>query len=120
MLIVDPDQAIAQACHQALARACHVCRIAPDIEVGKTLLKINKYEAVVVDWLLPDALSLGERARNEGVSRVVFTGPELTEETRSALRILKFGYLVKPFGIGALFAAIGHEGHPGEPPEGTR
>lgn len=110
VLVVEDDESHAQFIVEGLKQAGHNVDRAHDGREGLFLATDEKYDAMVVDRMLPklDGLSVIQTLRNAGNRTPVLILSSLSK-VEERIRGLKAGgddYLVKPFEFGELLARI--------------
>jgi len=118
VLLVEPDEALAQWARTLLSRKLHVARVVGTAALAATVLKIGKFEAVVARRGLPDGTGLDvlDKAREYRVPRLVLVTSLLPPEEVAILASRGVTVLLDPYGPGALLAAIGDASQSGQVP----
>jgi DNA-binding response OmpR family regulator len=110
VLVVDDDPALHQVIEGALAREGHVLLHSTDGKKGMELLAREKIDLVIIDYLMPgmDGLEFLERARNKRseLKAIMITAVGTPEAVLGALRQKVCDFLVKPFGVADIRAAV--------------
>ena len=110
VLVVDDDPALHQVIEGALVREGHVLLHATDGRKGLELLEREKIDLVVIDYVVPgmDGLEFLEKARNKQseLKAIMITAFGTPEAVLGALRQNVCDFLVKPFGVADIRAAI--------------
>lgn len=107
ILIIEDNAALAANMYDFLETCGHRPDAAPDGESGLSLLAINQYDAVVLDWMMPrmDGMTMLERLRNTLKSRIpviVMTAKDQLEDKMHGFRSGADDYLVKPVALAEL------------------
>jgi DNA-binding response OmpR family regulator len=110
VLVVDDDPALHQVIEGALVRDGHVLLHATDGGKGLELLAREKIDLVVIDYVMPgmDGLEFLEhaRTRRSELKAIMITAAGTPEAVLGALRQKVCDFLVKPFGVGEIRAAV--------------
>src|SRR5262245_59393326 len=110
VLVVDDDPALHQVIEGALVREGHVLLHATDGEKGMELLAREKIDLVIIDYVTPgmDGLEFLEQARNTRpeLKAIMITAVGAPEAVLGALRQKVCDFLVKPFGVADIRAAV--------------
>src|SRR5579884_2059734 len=110
VLAVEDDSALADLVRRRLWREGHVVDVAPDGALGLEQAESGRYDAVILDVMLPDidGMAVAQRLRSEGIAT-----PILMLTARDALhdRLQGFDagaddYLTKPFAFEELLARL--------------
>ena len=110
LLVIEDDEKIASFLVKGLKQAGHTVDWATDGDTGLVRLRHERYDAAVVDIMLPfrDGLSTVQSARRAGVTTpIIFLSAR--REIDDRIRGLQAGgddYLVKPFAFSELLARI--------------
>ncbi len=110
LLIVEDDSATASYIQKGLSEAGHQADVALTGDQGLTMAIRGQYDALVVDWMLPqmDGLTLISRLRDSGLTAPVLILSALGE-VQNRVEGLKRGgddYLTKPFALPELLARL--------------
>ncbi|HZF39631.1 MAG TPA: response regulator [Blastocatellia bacterium] len=110
VLVVDDDPALHQVIEGALVREGHVLLHTTDGKKGMELLAREKIDLVIIDYLMPgmDGLEFLEQARNmrSELKAIMITAVGTPEAVLGALRQKVCDFLVKPFGVADIHAAV--------------
>lgn len=110
ILIVEDEPKTAQAIRKGLTLEGFACNVCPDGESGANELEKDRYDLVLLDWMLPvkDGVSLLRdlRARGRTVPVLLLTARDAIEDRVEGLDSGADDYLVKPFAFAELFARI--------------
>jgi DNA-binding response OmpR family regulator len=110
VLVVEDDPKLGELLSRVLVDDAHSVGMAASIAAATANLTNEHYDAIVLDWMLPDGdgLSFLKRIRNEGVHTPVMmlTARGGTSDRVEALRAGADDYLVKPFDIEELLARL--------------
>jgi two-component system response regulator MprA len=110
ILVVEDDFALRNVLVRALDENGHVVDAAADGVTGESMCCDERYDAVVLDIMLPgrDGIEIVTTMRGAGVTTpVLFLTARTTEaETVAGLDAGADDYLRKPFGIGELLARL--------------
>ena len=110
VLVVEDDQAIAEAVSGGLIRAGYQTDGAEDGESGYEMAHQTSYDAAVIDLMLPgiDGLTLIERLRADQVQMpvIVLSAKRSTDDKVMCLRRGADDYLAKPFDLSELLARL--------------
>lgn len=110
LLLVEDEADLSDSLKTGLEEVGYTVDVAFDGVEGEILAKANKYDVIIVDWILPrqDGLTLIQRLRASNVATPVLILTALTE-IESRVRGLDAGaddYLTKPFSFEELFARL--------------
>lgn len=110
VLIVDDDEAHAQAVAESLERVGYECTVAGSGERGLALIEKETYDAVVTDLRMGevDGLALLRRAKEElpDAEVILLTGHASVQSALAAGQAGASMYLTKPLDISELRAAV--------------
>ncbi len=110
ILVVDDDPALQQVIENALAREGHSLLRTTDGKKGMELLAREKIDLAIIDYVTPgmDGLEFLEQARGDhpDLKAIVITASGTPEAVLGALRKKVCDFLVKPFGVADLRAAV--------------
>lgn len=110
LLVIEDDDALADALIAALARRSIACDHAATAEDAGLMLRATHYSAVLLDLGLPDddGLAVLRRIRggNNNVPVIILTARGATDERISGLDAGADDYLVKPFDFDELEARL--------------
>src|SRR5690606_19273716 len=100
-LLVEDEADLSDSLKTGLEEVGYTVDVAFDGVEGEILAKSNKYDVIIVDWILPrqDGLTLIQRLRASNVATPVLILTALTE-IESSVRRFDAGaddYLTKPF-----------------------
>src|SRR5262245_10203598 len=110
LLIVEDDPVIGKALRQGFREAGHDCVWAKDGDKGWELAHSQRYDAIVLDLMLPGkhGLDIVRDLRDEGIRTpiVLLTALGSVEERVAGLAAGADDYLVKPFAFAELMARL--------------
>lgn len=107
VLIIEDNPALAANIYDYLEACGHVPDAAPDGESGLGLLAINRYDAIVLDWMMPrmDGMTMLERLRNgmrSTIPVIVITAKDQLEHKLEGFMTGADDYIVKPVALAEL------------------
>ena len=107
ILIIEDNAGLAANIYDYLEACGHHPDAAPDGESGLGLLAINRYDAVVLDWMMPsmDGMTMLGRLRQEVKSRIpviVLTAKDQLEHKLHGFLTGADDYVVKPVALAEL------------------
>ena len=107
ILIIEDNAALAANIYDYLEACGHHPDAAPDGESGLSLLAIKRYDAVVLDWMMPrmDGMAMLERLRKQLKSRIpviVMTAKDQLENKLQGFGTGADDYVVKPVALAEL------------------
>ena len=110
VLIVEDDRKAAGLLAKGLREERFVVDIAYSGEAGDEMASVNDYDAIILDWLLPDreGVAVCRDLRSRGVSTpiLMLTARDSVEDRVRGLNIGADDYLTKPFGFAELLARV--------------
>lgn len=110
LLLVEDSDRLRNSLARALARLGHAMDGAADGEEAESAIRINDYDAVVLDLMLPGRsgpeLLENWRRRGETVPVLALTALDAVEDRVRVLVLGADDYLVKPFAIEELLARL--------------
>ena len=110
VLVVDDDPALHQVIEGAIAREGHALLHVTDGKTGIDLLAREKIDLAIIDYVMPgmDGLEFLEHARDwrPELKAIMITAFGTPEAVLGALRQKVCDFLVKPFGVADIRAAI--------------
>ncbi len=110
ILVVDDDPALYQVIEGALAREGHSLLHATDGSEGMELLANEMIDLAIIDYVMPgmDGLEFLEQARcgHPGLKAIMITAFGTPEAVLRALRTKVCDFLVKPFSVADIRAAV--------------
>jgi two-component system OmpR family response regulator len=110
ILVVEDDLNLARVLQRGLSKNGHVVDLAHDGLSGKYLAQGNRYDAIVLDIILPgmDGVSLTRQLRRErvGTPILMLTARDTVEDTITGLDAGANDYLRKPFVFAELDARL--------------
>jgi len=110
VLVVDDDEAVRSALTHALRRDGYEVSTAVDGTTALAALLRNRYEAVVLDVLIPEASGLevcrAIRARGDDTPILMLTARDLVSDRVGGLDAGADDYLAKPFALEELRARL--------------
>lgn len=107
ILIIEDNAGLAANIYDYLEASGHHPDAAPDGESGLGLLAINRYDAIVLDWMMPrmDGMTMLARLRGQMKSRIpviVLTAKDQVEDKIHGFLTGADDYLVKPVALAEL------------------
>ncbi|MGX1171651.1 response regulator transcription factor [Pseudomonas sp. R151218B TE3479] len=107
VLIIEDNVALAANIYDYLRACGHCPDAAPDGETGLSLLAINRYDVIVLDWMMPrmDGITMLAKLRNELKSRIpviVITAKDQIENKIQGFLTGADDYIVKPVALAEL------------------
>lgn len=104
VLIIEDNAALAANIYDYLEACGHQPDAAPDGESGLSLLALNHYDVVVLDWMMPrmDGMTMLARLRRELKSRIpvlVITARDQLEHKLEGFTTGADDYVVKPVAL---------------------
>jgi two-component system OmpR family response regulator/two-component system copper resistance phosphate regulon response regulator CusR len=110
ILAIEDDPGIGKALRKAISEAGHSCTWAKDGTHGLELAQTQKYDALILDLLLPgeSGWQVLEQIRCQGIRTpvIVVTALGSLEDRVAALNAGADDYLVKPFALVELMARV--------------
>ncbi|WP_100656643.1 response regulator transcription factor [Alteromonas flava] len=109
-LIIEDDNAVSQYIQQGLQAKGHACTVCRDGEAGLQALAKDKFEAVILDRMLPKLDGLGVlhevRQEHEDLPVLILSAQSKVDDRVSGLRAGADDYLTKPFAFEELLARL--------------
>ena len=109
ILLVEDDVKLAQNIKEGLKKQGFRVDIAKDGEEGLYLAQNNKYDVIIVDWMLPkiSGIDLIKKLRKEGIKTpiLILTAKGDIEDKVEGLQVAD-DYLTKPFDFAELIARL--------------
>jgi DNA-binding response OmpR family regulator len=107
ILIIEDNAALAANIYDYLEACGHQPDAAPDGESGLALLALNRYDAVVLDWMMPrmDGMAMLARLRNDigsAIPVIVITAKDQLEHKLHGFMTGADDYVVKPVALAEL------------------
>jgi len=107
ILIIEDNAGLAANIYDYLEACGHHPDAAPDGESGLGLLAINRYDAIVLDWMMPrmDGMTMLARLRQDRKSRIpviVLTAKDQLEHKLHGFLTGADDYVVKPVALAEL------------------
>ncbi|WP_137173094.1 response regulator transcription factor [Massilia sp. HP4] len=107
ILIIEDNAGLAANIYDYLEACGHQPDAAPDGESGLGLLAINRYDAIVLDWMMPrmDGMTMLARLRQDRKSRIpviVLTARDQLEHKLHGFLTGADDYVVKPVALAEL------------------
>ncbi len=107
ILIIEDNPALAANIYDYLEACGHQPDAAPDGESGLGLLAINRYDAVVLDWMMPrmDGMTMLARLRRDlgsAIPVIVITAKDQLEHKLEGFTTGADDYVVKPVALAEL------------------
>ncbi len=110
ILVVEDDRKVALFVRQGLEEEGHAVDVAVDGEEGAMLARVNPYDALVLDVMLPkkNGLQLASELRREGsaVPILMLTARDATDDVVRGFDSGADDYLTKPFAFDELLARL--------------
>jgi len=110
ILLVEDDHKAARLLSKGLREERFVVDVADSGAAGDEMAATNDYDAIVLDWLLPDKEGIQVcrdlRSRGVGTPILMLTARDALEDRVAGLNAGADDYLVKPFGFAELLARI--------------
>jgi two-component system OmpR family response regulator len=110
VLIVEDDSQIASFVARGLKQAGFAVDHAPDGEAGLHMARVNPYDALIVDLMLPkqDGFSLieGLRSRGDATPVLILSARGSLDDKLMGFRVGSDDYLTKPFSFAELLARL--------------
>jgi two-component system OmpR family response regulator len=110
ILAIEDDPVIGKSLYKGICEANHSCTWVKEGTRGLELAQKQKYDAIILDLLLPgeSGLQVLEKIRGQGIRTpvIVLTALGSVEERVAGLKIGADDYVVKPFAIVELMARL--------------
>ena len=110
ILLIEDDQEAALLLAKGLREEGWVVDIAHSGEAGDEMASVNTYDAIVLDWMLPDrdgvAVCRGLRQSGLQVPILILTARDAIEDRVVGLNAGADDYLTKPFAFAELLARL--------------
>lgn len=110
VLVVDDDTLIAEFIRLSLKERGHVVDVAHTGEHGRSLAMVYEYDAVILDYVLPDTTGVDVlrelRSRGRRTPVLMLTARSETQDVIAGLDSGADDYLAKPFVVGELEARL--------------
>jgi len=110
VLVIEDDQEAARLLARGLREEGWVVDVAHSGEAGDEMANVNTYDAIVLDWLLPDRDGIAVcRSLREGglhVPILLLTARDAVEDRVLGLNAGADDYLTKPFAFAELLARL--------------
>jgi len=110
VLLIEDDPKAAQLLAKGLREEGFVVDVAATGEGGEDRAAVDEYDAIVLDWLLPDkdglAVCRGLRARDVSTPILMLTARDSVADRVSGLSTGADDYLTKPFAFAEVLARI--------------
>jgi DNA-binding response OmpR family regulator len=110
ILLIEDDREAARLVAKGLREEGWAVDVAHSAEAGDEMASVNTYEAIVLDWLLPDrdgiAVCRDLRRRGLQVPILVLTARDAVEDRVLGLNTGADDYLTKPFAFAELLARL--------------
>jgi len=110
LLVIEDDLVLGRALQKGLSEAGHDCQWAQEGRTGHDLAAQQRFDAVVLDLMLPDlsGQQVLAQLRSQGVTTpvLILTALGSVEERVSGLKSGADDYLVKPFAFPELLARL--------------
>jgi len=110
VLIIDNDQAHAEAVAEALQRVGFRSRVAASGRMGAELIQVEPFDVVITDLVMPDIdgleiLTLAKQEQSHA-EVIIITGHGTVPSAVEAMRKGAFNYLLKPLDMDQLRAVV--------------
>jgi len=110
ILLVEDDQEAARLLTKGLREEGWAVDIAHSGEAGDEMASVNTYDAIVLDWMLPDrdGVAICRRLRESGLHApiLILTARDGIEDRVRGLNAGADDYLTKPFAFAELLARL--------------
>jgi DNA-binding response OmpR family regulator len=110
LLLIEDDQEAARLLARGLREEGWVVDVARSGESGDEMASVNTYDAIVLDWLLPDrdgvVICRDLRKRGVHVPILLLTARDAVEDRVLGLNAGADDYLTKPFAFAELLARL--------------
>jgi DNA-binding response OmpR family regulator len=110
ILIIEDDKKAARLLAKGLQEERFVVDVAHSGEAGEEAASVNTYDAIILDWLLPDkpGISVCRDLRAKKISTLILmlTARDALEDRVTGLNAGADDYLTKPFGFAELLARL--------------
>jgi len=110
VLVIEDDQEAARLLARGLREEGWVVDVAHSGEAGDEMASVNSYDAIVLDWLLPDrdGIAICRSLRGAGlhVPILLLTAKDAIEDRVRGLNAGADDYLTKPFAFAELLARL--------------
>jgi DNA-binding response OmpR family regulator len=110
LLLVDDDKKAARVLSRGLQEEGFIIDVGHSGETGGELARRNRYDAIVLDWLLPgkDGLALCQELRAGGVATpiLMLTARDSLKDRVAGLNTGADDYITKPFAFEELLARL--------------
>lgn len=101
ILLVEDDSALAEVTKFGLQSQGHMVQVAPNGQSALDNLIINKYDLIILDWMMPGVTGIhvleGYRSAGGKVPVLMLTAKSLLEDKERGLDAGADDYLTKPF-----------------------
>jgi two-component system, OmpR family, alkaline phosphatase synthesis response regulator PhoP len=101
ILVVDDEQPVCEACHEALAIEGYMVDAVLDGEEALRTLKNNTYDIILLDLKMPGMSGLEVLEKARGIAPkadvVMMTGYATVESAVEAMKLGAIDYIKKPF-----------------------
>src|SRR4029077_2786099 len=103
VLIIEDDRKAARLLAKGLQEERFVVDVAYSGEAGDEMASVNEYDAIILDWLLPDkgGIDVCRDLRSRGISTpiLMLTARDSLQDRVTGLNTGADDYLIKPFGF---------------------
>jgi DNA-binding response OmpR family regulator len=110
LLVVEDEEALAEAIVEALRLEHYAVDLAPSGKTAEELVAVNAYDLIVLDWTIPppDGIELLAAWRGAGLDTAILmlTGRDSVEDRVVGLDRGADDYLTKPFSLAELLARV--------------
>jgi DNA-binding response OmpR family regulator len=110
VLLVEDDRKAARLLSKGLEEEGFVVDVAATGEVGEEMASVNRYDVIVLDWLLPgrDGLAVcgALRAGGDSTPILMLTARDAVSDRVMGLTAGADDYLTKPFALAELLARV--------------
>lgn len=110
VLLVEDESRLAESVARGLRQAAHAVDVADRLEAAREKLRLDRYDAVILDVNLPDGsgfdLATELRTHANGVPIIMLTARDSVDDRVRGLDSGADDYLVKPFAFDELLARL--------------
>src|SRR5437016_11594931 len=110
ILVIEDDQEAARLLARGLREEGWIVNIALSGESGDEMASVNTYDAIVLDWMLPDCdgIAVCQSLRESGLHApiLILTARDTIEDRVLGLNAGADDYLTKPFAFAELLARL--------------
>jgi len=110
LLVIEDSQHLLRSLGTGLRKSGHVVDLVADGAEGLDYARLNDYDVIVLDWMLPsmDGLTVLRRLRESGKQThvLMLSAKDRVEDRIRGLRLGADDYLIKPFSFDELCARL--------------